>query len=170
MSRIRIKQEAYASIESRFMCSHPTRELRLRTIADGRNAYYRQCVTCGAAGRAISKKELNSQSECSTKQKLFDNDLEPRWYARKHVAYLLTYSEIEPLLRKEYELYLESPEWKTVRSRILNRANGICECCEHAAPTEVHHVTYARLSNELDNDLLAVCSFCHWLIHNQSAA
>lgn len=170
MSRlIKIKQEAYAAIERRFHCLHPKRELRLRIIADKRKAHYRQCITCGAAGRAISTRETLSEIGQNKQAPQFNDDLEAQWYAQKHVAYLLTYSEIEPILREEYEQYLKSPEWRSVRSRILNRANGKCECCERAPPTEVHHTTYVRLGNELDDDLLAVCAFCHWLIHNQAA-
>ena len=169
MSRITIKQEAYAAIEQRFSCTHPERELRLRRIEDGRLAHYRQCTRCGAAGRAISKKESKAELGPLTSAPAFDDDLEPQWHARKHVAYLLTYKEIEPLLRKEYARYLASPEWQEVRSRIIARANGVCECCDMAPPTEVHHTTYLRLGCELDDDLLAVCSFCHWLIHNPTA-
>lgn len=169
MSRIIIKQEVYKAIECRFSCAHSTRELRLRQIDDGRLAHYRQCTTCGAAGRAISKKESRAEIGLVKKAPEFDHDLERQWYARKHVAYLLTYKEIEPILRQEYTRYLVSPEWQQIRLRLLARAKGICECCGIAPPNEVHHTTYVRLGSELDDDLLAVCSFCHWLIHNPTA-
>lgn len=63
----------------------------------------------------------------------------------------------------EYLAHLQSPEWRAVRARILSRARGVCEECETAPATEVHHLTYERLGHELDSDLQALCRPCHAL-------
>jgi protein-arginine kinase activator protein McsA len=47
----------------------------------------------------------------------------------------------------------------------MERANYICQRCHKAPATEVHHLTYARVFNELATDLLPVCSTCHRNIH-----
>lgn len=68
--------------------------------------------------------------------------------------------------RKElYQEYLRTDHWKETRARIIARAGGKCEACGKAGPLEVHHLTYERLFNENDNDLLALCGKCHGLRH-----
>jgi len=165
-----IKQEAYAAIEAKFRCQHEERHLRLRTLVDGRPAYYRQCVSCGAAGQAQSTKDVKRELGPHGIAPPFDPELEPHWFARKHVEYVKAYAEIKPQLGVEYEAYLKSPAWKSRRVSILQRAAGVCECCKHYEPSEVHHLTYARVGSELDTDLMPVCSFCHSLLHEPSAA
>lgn len=62
-----------------------------------------------------------------------------------------------------YKDYLKSRLWKKIRSKIMNRANYVCEICQSHA-TEVHHSRYHR------NDLLGktlkflhpLCGDCHY--------
>jgi len=168
LSHFSIKQEAYAAIEAKYRCAHEIRELRLRRIADGRPAYYRQCTRCGHAGNAISTKvaTVGFQSRAIPS---FDDELEHQWHAKKSAEYLAAYQKIEPSLRAEYDAYLASDAWAARRSIVLARAHGTCECCEHYSATQVHHKTYERIGQELDTDLLAVCSLCHDLLHGRAA-
>lgn len=69
------------------------------------------------------------------------------------------------MTRPKYQDYIKSPEWERVRKRILKRARGKCEKCRKRPPIQVHHLTYARLGNERDEDLLAVCGPCHQAFH-----
>ena len=160
-----IKQDAYAAIEAKCCCLHEHRQLRLRKLVDGRSAYYKLCLLCGAAGQALSKKDMTKELGTNGVAPPFDPELEPQWFATKRVEYVKTLEEITPRLGTEYEAYLQSTAWKLRRAGILRRAAGTCECCKHYAPNEVHHVTYARIGHELDTDLMAVCSFCHALLH-----
>ena len=61
--------------------------------------------------------------------------------------------------------YLGSAFWRERREHILQRANGKCEKCGQRPPTEIHHLTYIRVFQELPTDLLAVCRQCHAEIH-----
>lgn len=169
MTQFIIKTKAYAAIEAKYACQHEHRELRLRTIAGGRQAYYRQCVRCGHAGMAIGKRAASAELQ-GFEASAFDGDLEHKWRARKHAEYVTTYDGIAPELRAEYEAYLASPEWAEKRTSVLRKADWICQCCEHFKATEVHHITYARIGREANSDLMAVCSFCHGLIHGKHAA
>lgn len=166
MTHFTVKAEAYAAIEAKYACQHEHRELRLRTIADGRPTYNRQCVRCGHAGRAIGKREASAELQ-GLEAPTFDSDLEHKWRARKHAEYVVTYAGIAPELRAEYEAYLASPDWSGKRAYILRKADFTCQCCEHFKATEVHHISYARIGREADSDLMAVCSFCHTLIHGK---
>jgi hypothetical protein len=63
--------------------------------------------------------------------------------------------------KDRYYAYLVSPQWSRKRQLVLDRCGGICERCGWADATEIHHITYKRVFNELLPDLLGVCSGCH---------
>uniref|UniRef100_A0A6M3XZJ3 HNH endonuclease n=1 Tax=viral metagenome TaxID=1070528 RepID=A0A6M3XZJ3_9ZZZZ len=64
----------------------------------------------------------------------------------------------------EYDAYLESEEWKALRTRIFEQANGRCVLCNRPA-NNLHHRTYERVGKELDGDVTALCRDCHALFH-----
>jgi hypothetical protein len=64
-----------------------------------------------------------------------------------------------------YGWYLGSAFWRERREHILQRANYTCEKCGKRPATEVHHLTYIRVFQELPSDLLALCKQCHYEIH-----
>jgi hypothetical protein len=64
-----------------------------------------------------------------------------------------------------YGWYLGSAFWRERREHILQRANHTCEKCGKRPATEVHHLTYLRVFNEVPSDLLALCRQCHAEIH-----
>jgi hypothetical protein len=64
-----------------------------------------------------------------------------------------------------YSWYLASPSWQERREWILKRASYICEKCRKRPATQVHHLTYIRVFQELPSDLLALCCQCHAEIH-----
>ena len=66
-----------------------------------------------------------------------------------------------PLEGEAYRRYLRSDAWAGRRERALRRAGGRCGRCGAGVPTEVHHLTYERLGDERDDDLLALCAPCH---------
>lgn len=69
-----------------------------------------------------------------------------------------------------YHWYLGTPFWRERREHVMKRAQHVCEKCKAAKATEVHHLTYLRVFNELPTDLVALCRPCHSDIHFKSAA
>lgn len=65
----------------------------------------------------------------------------------------------------KYETYINSDAWKEKRKNILIRDNYICQICKTNKAVQVHHLTYKRLGNEQDFDLISVCLPCHELEH-----
>lgn len=63
-----------------------------------------------------------------------------------------------------YEDYLRSAAWRSRRQRILRRDHFRCRCGLPAV--QVHHLSYSRVGNELDDDLISVCATCHEQIHS----
>jgi hypothetical protein len=64
-----------------------------------------------------------------------------------------------------YHWYLGSAFWRERSEFILRRAGYICEKCRLRRATEVHHLTYIRVFQELPSDWAALCRQCHAEIH-----
>jgi 5-methylcytosine-specific restriction endonuclease McrA len=153
------KSDAYAEIERRYECAHTTREIRQRTIADGRTTFVSQCVECGHTSSPIKRTIALAQA---TTVPPYDEFAQARRRAAKHQEY----SDLVPVLRAEYEEYLRSEAWGRKRDAALARANGKCELCGVHAEA-VHHLSYERIGSEQPQDLLAVCNGCHDDLHNR---
>jgi 5-methylcytosine-specific restriction endonuclease McrA len=68
-------------------------------------------------------------------------------------------------LHSAYTWYLGSAFWRERREHVLQRANQTCEKCGRRPATEVHHLTYIRVFQEIPSDLIALCRQCHAEIH-----
>lgn len=70
---------------------------------------------------------------------------------------------LEPYrLKTEYQEYMASELWRTIRERIMERDRWTCQACGRKA-TVVHHKSYDRevLDGNRDSDLIAICNHCH---------
>ena len=66
------------------------------------------------------------------------------------------------LTAMDYESYINSVLWREKSRRIRKRDGYRCLICGTTdVPLEVHHLTYDRLGEELDSDLITVCHDCH---------
>jgi len=61
----------------------------------------------------------------------------------------------------KYDRYISSPEWRSLRLKVLERDQHCCQTCLSTDDLEVHHKTYVRLGNEDLEDLITLCSECH---------
>lgn len=70
----------------------------------------------------------------------------------------------------KYLNYIKSNVWYEKRLDIAKKRNYICEMCNKSSVKnfQIHHLTYERLGNELDSDLMFLCTECHSKIHNKS--
>jgi len=73
----------------------------------------------------------------------------------------------KPWLTDNYRRYLESDEWRAVRSGALERARHRCARCGSTDDLHVHHVSYTRLGYERPDDLTVLCAACHELEHRR---
>lgn len=78
------------------------------------------------------------------------------------------FKEKEFLIQKaKYDQYLQSPIWKQKAAIVKERDKYLCQMCLKEKATDVHHITYERIFNELTSDLISVCRSCHSKIHNK---
>lgn len=71
------------------------------------------------------------------------------------------------VMKLAYQIYLESDSWKEKRDTILKRRGRKCFACRTTeGMITLHHVTYARVGNELPKDLVILCWECHKKVHD----
>jgi 5-methylcytosine-specific restriction endonuclease McrA len=67
-----------------------------------------------------------------------------------------------------YQHYLGSAVWQVKRTKVIERAGGICEACGENGAEHVHHLKYPKTFGlEPLWDLRAVCRRCHEIIHER---
>jgi len=66
----------------------------------------------------------------------------------------------------DYRQYMQSPEWRDLRQRVIDRAGGKCEFCDAKAVT-AHHVKYPKGGYAKDDigNLVACCWPCQEKSH-----
>jgi len=133
----------------------------------------RQCVRCGrAVGNAIKHSDVPGGVDSLPR---FDFGLRDRWDAMRQESMRAQRSEVieqrqeQAAVRREwYAQYLQSEQWREKREAVLNRARHTCEGCGAAKATEVHHLTYDNVGDELLWQLVAVCRACHEKAHHHA--
>jgi 5-methylcytosine-specific restriction endonuclease McrA len=64
----------------------------------------------------------------------------------------------------QYLERINSPEWRELKERLILKRGNCCQQCGKERKTlHLHHVTYERLGNERDSDLILLCAGCHAL-------
>lgn len=158
-------------------CQHPEFVLCKRIIANGALQYWRQCVECGT-GTAVARNRL-TPSELDTPH-TWDDTLSTRYYAeasrrrteawnRKQQERIEQENQTSREWWTAYNRYLQSPQWKERRQRVLERDNYLCQGCLTRRATQVHHLTYERVGNEMMFDLISICTPCHDALHEDKS-
>jgi 5-methylcytosine-specific restriction endonuclease McrA len=69
-------------------------------------------------------------------------------------------------MTSEYQTYLRSEHWQTMRRLALEYAENSCQLCCSPSPLHVHHRSYERLGREKLSDLIVLCEGCHRRFHD----
>lgn len=154
-------------LNQQYECAHSNQALRRVTNKGGGKAIRYQCLDCG---------ELSSNSVPAKNAPTDIQDADIKLRERRHqehedavFAINLKYARrLHDQKRQgldDYSKYLQSDKWKAKRAKVMRRANNICEGCREAKATEVHHLTYIHLKDELLFELVALCHECHARCH-----
>lgn len=151
-------------------CAHFRAEPRRKAKSNGQPFYKIQCPDCGKALTGQLAYTMVAEWRANLGPiKPFDESKQQAWVeCRLAVGDLLKLSQAlqqNAAWWAEYETYLSGPAWKARRCRIFERAEGVCEHCRQSPARHVHHLTYERVGDELETDLLAVCLPCHQAFH-----
>lgn len=150
-----------SSLGDAWKCSHPDVVLTKKRTERKGWWYWEQCTTCGAKIRRRASAEVPRAWELPD----FDEELATRWWQDRS-AQNEQRRQAEADAENQrwwawYSDYLRSPRWHAIRSKVLRRAAGMCEGCAEQPATQVHHLTYAHVGNEMLFDLVAICNDCH---------
>lgn len=153
-------------------CSGAFAALRRRMVG-GYETLHMQCTTCGRSiSGSLTKRECFDFSSLSewddvlpeVWRRKIDAEFEARRQARlQELAHL---EETKEIRRRRYAEWLRtSPEWRAIRSRVMRRADYVCECCLETEARDVHHETYELGVLPPAWLLRAVCRTCHQSLH-----
>jgi len=142
-------------------CQHPTTELRRPPIAGGSAHYAEQCLTCGIRVGNWVKRPAGDVPEWDDS---IQERIERESAERRAQAGIDRIEETEER-RRQYHEYLQSPEWREIRKRVLERDNHLCQGCLMAPATQVHHLTYDNIMAEFLFELTSLCDHCHKRYH-----
>lgn len=74
-------------------------------------------------------------------------------------------AKIRTEAQENYQDYLKSDHWMTMKRLALDYAEHRCQICYSQRVLNVHHRTYKRLSKEKLTDLTVLCRDCHEIFH-----
>lgn len=72
---------------------------------------------------------------------------------------------VDQSYRERYEAYINSSRWERRRVAYFSRHPKVCRACGSKTQIHLHHHTYKRMGNEMDEDLVPLCQGCHDLCH-----
>lgn len=140
-------------------CHHEANVLTYSDKSNGVRTYRWQCTGCGCNLGFAPKSTLSAEQQAEAVP--FDHTIGQRY----HQMLTERYRQLIDFKTKDYQSHLASPEWQELRRKVFRRCKGVCEGCLERPAVEVHHLTYARLGDEMLFDLVGVCSSCHDRIH-----
>lgn len=149
-------------------CGHEKSEVRRKATKATAERFVKQCLSCGhyvaVKGSTLTREQRRDAADFD--QSLLDRAMEERRERFREVR-AIENERREDESRKWwewYERYLASDAWRDKRELVLRRAQNRCEGCRVAQATQVHHLTYVRVGQEMLFDLVAICRQCHDLV------
>ena len=145
-------------------CEHTNKEIRFKLDSLSRKLFCYQCLDCG---KKVNKGWLPRPEHARSYSPFNEEAAKKRIAAEEYERKKLWYNE-KRRQHRQYEDYINnSPKWRRIRLRVLDRCNRLCECCLIEPASQVHHLNYNFLYDEVAWDLKGVCRKCHLKIHGR---
>ena len=162
--------QEYITISS-YKCEHTQKELRERLIKNGAIQWREQCLICGRSTSNALRRESGRKIPAwdETLEAAYERKIEEQRSKLEGVFVEQTLA-IETGRDVSYNSYLASDDWKQKRSIVLERDKYLCQGCLKEPATEVHHLNYDDVPNELMFDLVSLCRSCHERVHRRKLA
>jgi len=112
-------------------------------------------MTSGSGSGSTEKQASTSN------QPLLSVNVDPLIRSAPQAAQTLSPEELRAYRTMPYERYLQTARWRSRRNRALKLAEYHCQRCQAQRKLQVHHLSYARLGDERDEDLEVLCRGCH---------
>lgn len=148
-------------------CPHTSSQVVIATYSNGSKHFVPQCQLCGdRIGNSIKKSDapVDAPQEDTTLRLAYEK---VRTGDRQQIflKHLKIQLRGESSFSTRYQEYLQSPQWKVKRQKVLERDRSKCQGCLERTATQVHHLTYQHVFDELLFELVAMCESCHQKCH-----
>ena len=158
-------------------CKHSgQKELRKRTAKGGAIQFVEQCLRCGAATTNAVARPKAIEMNGGVEPHPFDEDLGIKWVKAMRKGTREITKKYDALAKFQlgechnwYDVYLSSDEWAYKKSKVMQRANCLCEGCGDAKAEVVHHTTYKNVGSEFLFELVALCNPCYERYHKSES-
>lgn len=139
------------------VCECQNVAVRERLIRGGSKQYVRQCLDCGeSVGNPVKQSGIVEP---------FDDHLRASYRERCTALRESAKAQESAQWWGDYESYMSSSEWRSIRAIVLSRDKNTCQGCLSAPANEVHHKTYEHFGQEFAFELISLCKPCHERMH-----
>ena len=149
-------------------CGDAQLERRQLKNAAGVLLHCLQCMNCGRHTCHKVKRDESNPPELDRELAQRGEEARQRHWAQEAGAQQTEQEAIRGARRMEYQIYLRTPEWITLRERVKQR-DKTCQGCLAAPIEDVHHLTYEHVQNEFAFELVGLCRKCHARLHGVAA-
>jgi len=149
-------------------CGDAQLERRQLKNAAGVLLHCLQCMNCGRHTCHKVKRDESNPPELDRELAQRGEEARQRHWTREAGAQQTEQEAFREARRMEYQIYLRTPEWITLRERVKQR-DKICQGCLAAPIEDVHHLTYEHVQNEFAFELVGLCRKCHARLHGVAA-
>jgi hypothetical protein len=154
-----------------FSCKHSRFELTKWRTSNNVIVFRNQCLDCGRIANQKGAKKYSKGNEYwfNKNAEEFSRDINTKTYSKisEYIDKKINDYELKRKEQKDldYKKYLQTPEWKAKRERVLIRDNYLCQGCLQNRAVDVHHMSYANFGDELFFQLISLCKECHEKVH-----
>lgn len=141
-------------------CECNNKQPKKRVQSNGVTVYGFQCNSCG---KWESRKRNSFGLYLPTD--LYNPDISKKYWERISNERRSEWESKNAQWWDGYNEYLLSDKWKARREAVLKRDGYVCQGCLHNQASEVHHLTYDHVFNELAFELISLCFDCHKKAH-----
>ncbi len=152
-------------------CKHFRKGIRRSVVRNGAIQFRWQCLECGCfVGSAIARNKAPESCE-DANMEIKESYERRRNQEREDIfqKHIKIQKDSGEGFKLRYHAYLKSEEWLNRRDKVLRRANHTCEGCLEASATQIHHISYEHVFDELMFELVALCDGCHAKVHTHEA-
>ena len=129
-----------------------------------------QCDNCGGClemTKPLKRSEYGHRTKGEFSKEKLQNWRREKQIERKEIHTFTKYLKFVKSNFYKYTIHLQSVYWRNIRQLALERDKYTCQFCKSERATEVHHLTYKNLGNELLEELTSYCRACHEKVHEK---
>jgi len=143
-------------------CRHVRTEIRKKEFVNGTTNFGWQCLDCGAHGGPQTwMKKCDAPGDAP----LWDENISDTVWKQRLQAQEEEKLRSRAAFFEEHNEYMRTAEWQSLRRRLAERENHLCQGCRRVPGSVAHHLTYVRFKKELLIDLAWLCNDCHERCH-----